>query len=95
MANLIGNVFSAETLRIAVATRRNGEGYEHKLLKADWNVWDIYEPAVEALKKSNIKSIEGICCYTEPKMSVSEYTFRRFSLFGKTFWHENLSTINN
>ena len=47
------------------------------------------------LKRLNIESIEEICCYTEPKISASEYVFRKFSIFGKTFWHENLSTINN
>ena len=95
MANLIGNIFSAETARIVVATRRNNDEYEHKLIKECGNAWDIYEPAVELLKRLNIESIEEICCYTEPKISASEYVFRKFSIFGKTFWHENLSTINN
>ncbi|MBI4116189.1 hypothetical protein HY449_00415 [Candidatus Pacearchaeota archaeon] len=96
MANLIKNIFSAETIRISVATRINNGGYEHRFLEASGNIWNFYEPAVERLKKLNIESIEGIyCCYTEPKKAASECVLRKFRVFGKTFRHENIHTINN
>ena len=41
MANLIGNIFSAETARIVVATRRNNDEYEHKLIKECGNEFGI------------------------------------------------------
>ncbi len=91
MANLIGNVFSVETARISVITRRNNGSYEHKLLEASGNAWNIYEPAVKKLEKFNIQTIEEIFCYTEPKKATSEYISRRFSIFGKKFRYEKIN----
>ncbi len=96
MANLIGKFFSSGTIRVAVATRRNNGGYEHRLIKERGNVWNIYEPAVERLKKLNIETIEGIyCCYTEPKIASSEYVLRELSIFGKKFAFEKINNLNS
>lgn len=94
MANLIGKFFSAETIKIAVATRANNGGYEHRFLEANGDFWNIYEPAVELMQRLNIKSIEEICCYTEPKKAASEYVLRKFSIFGKKFAFEKINNLN-